>query len=76
MFHPTTFFSSAALPRTASRGPRTSRPSSRMMFAAGVVAAAIVDADGKLLSADPSIAALNERAGGAIGSTLQIGSTP
>ena len=41
MFHPTAFFSSAALPRTTPRGPRTGRPGIRVACAAGIVATAI-----------------------------------
>ena len=37
-----------------------------------VVAAAIVDRDGRLVSADPSIAGLNERAGGTLGGTVAV----
>ncbi|MBL0746362.1 S8 family serine peptidase [Nocardioides baculatus] len=42
MLHPTTASSSAALPRTTPRGPRTRRPGGRLVLAAGILAAAVV----------------------------------
>lgn len=38
----------------------------------GIVAHAVIDADGALLSADPAIATLNARAGGGLGSRLAV----